>query len=49
MYDIPFEVSSISLKEGTKSHGLLTIQYMSSIIDTFNQIERVETEEILGK
>lgn len=48
-YEIPFEVSQVSLPEGMKSHGLLTIQYMSAINDSFNTIERVETEEILGK
>ena len=48
-YEVPFEVSQVSLPEGTKSYGLLTIQYMSSINDSFNTIERVETEEVIGK
>ena len=48
-YEVPFEVSQVSLPEGMKSNGLLTIQYMSAINDSFNTIERVETEEIIGK
>ena len=48
-YEVPFEVSQVSLPEGMKSNGLLTIQYMSAINDSFNTIERVETEEIIGR
>lgn len=48
-YNIPISVSEIQLEEGQYSCGILTYAYYGAINDSFNQIENIIEEDVIGR
>ena len=48
-YEVPIKVSSVSLPSPQKSHGLLTVSYISEFNDSFNLITKTEIREVIGQ
>jgi hypothetical protein len=47
-YESPVEVNSVFIPSGSKLNGQITVGYLSDVINSFDEIIKTESRDILG-